>query len=130
MTESTKDDYLDNFNLREELLRYLSFWPYILVSIIIFLISAFVYLRYANYEYQISAKIEIIDKAQDSEMSLPTVMTIFNRSMINLENEIGVLSSFNNIMMRLAVMCNRLIMWQTFEFLCSLLSCIWYLAIQ
>ena len=95
MTESTKDDYLDNFNLREELLRYLSFWPYILVSIIIFLISAFIYLRYANYEYQISAKIEIIDKAQDSEMSLPTAMTIFNRSMINLENEIGVLSSFN-----------------------------------
>ena len=27
-------------------------------------------------------------------MALPTAMTIFNRSMINLENEIGVLSSF------------------------------------
>tara|TARA_B100001564_G_scaffold333220_1_gene320722 strand:+ start:4649 stop:7039 length:2391 start_codon:yes stop_codon:yes gene_type:complete len=95
MTDSTKDDHLENFNLREELLRYFSFWPYILVSITIFLISALIYLRYANYEYQISAKIEIIDKAQDSEMSLPTAMTIFNRSMINLENEIGVLSSFN-----------------------------------
>ena len=44
--------------------------------------------------YLSEAKIEIIDKAQDSEMSLPTSMTIFNRSMINIENEIGVLTSF------------------------------------
>ena len=28
-------------------------------------------------------------------MALPTAMTVFNRSMVNLENEIGVLSSFN-----------------------------------
>ena len=28
-------------------------------------------------------------------MALPTSMTIFNRSMINLDNEIGVLSSFD-----------------------------------
>ena len=27
-------------------------------------------------------------------MALPTAMTIFNRSMINLENEIGVINSF------------------------------------
>ena len=27
-------------------------------------------------------------------MALPTAMTVFNRSMINLDNEIGVLSSF------------------------------------
>ena len=52
------------------------------------------YLRYSDYKYTTTARIEIIDKAQDSEMALPTAMTIFNRSMINLENEIGVLSSF------------------------------------
>ena len=28
-------------------------------------------------------------------MALPTAMTIFNRSMINLDNEIGVLSSYS-----------------------------------
>ena len=45
--------------------------------------------------YKSTAVIEIIDKAQDSDMALPTAMTIFNRSMINLENEIGVLSSYS-----------------------------------
>ena len=39
--------------------------------------------------------IEIIDKAQDSEMALPTSMTVFNRSMINLENEYGRISSYD-----------------------------------
>ena len=55
----------------------------------------YLYIRYAEYEYKSSAKIEIIDKAQDSEMALPTAVTIFNRSMINLENEKGVLNSFS-----------------------------------
>ena len=60
-----------------------------------FLTVIIIYLRYANYEYQTVAKIEILDKAQDSEMALPTSMTVFNRSMINLDNEIGVLSSYS-----------------------------------
>lgn len=84
-----------NDNLKEQYLRYISFWPYILLSIISSLIICYVFLRYADYEYRTTAKIEIIDKAQDSEMALPSSMTIFNRSMINLENEIGVLSSYN-----------------------------------
>ena len=76
------------------ILKYISFWPFFLVSTIIFLFAAFLYLRYSDYKYTTTARIEIIDKAQDSEMALPTAMTIFNRSMINLENEIGVLSSY------------------------------------
>ena len=75
--------------------RYLSFWPYFLTSVILFLIGAFIYLRYATYYYDSNASIEILDKAQDSEMALPTAMTVFNRSMINLDNEIGRLSSYN-----------------------------------
>ena len=77
-----------------EIYRYLNFWPYYLISFLVFLSVAFIYLRYADYQYSSVAKIEIIDKAQDSEMVLPSAMTIFNRSMINLENEIGVFSSY------------------------------------
>ena len=58
------------------------------------LLLNYIYLRYAEYHFESEAKIEIIDKAQDSEMALPTAMTVFNRSMINLENEIGVLNSY------------------------------------
>ena len=57
--------------------------------------SSYLYLRYVDYEYTAKAKIEILDKSQDREMALPTSMTIFNRSMINLDNEIGVLTSYN-----------------------------------
>ena len=86
---------LDQNNLKQELFRYISFWPFFLISVIILLTSAYLYIRYATFYYKSTAKIEIIDKAQDSEMSLPTAMTIFNRSMINVANEIGVLSSYN-----------------------------------
>tara|TARA_A100001015_G_C14735763_1_gene611666 strand:- start:2 stop:511 length:510 start_codon:yes stop_codon:yes gene_type:complete len=75
--------------------RYLVFWPYFLISVIVFVSATFIFLRYAEYTFLATSRIEIIDKAQDSEMSLPTSMTIFNRSMINLENEIGVLKSYS-----------------------------------
>ena len=75
--------------------RYLSFWPYFLFSCFIFLLGSFIYLRYATYYFDSSATIEVLDKSQDSEMALPTAVTVFNRSMINLDNEIGRLSSYN-----------------------------------
>ena len=78
----------DLSNIKLEISKYILFWPYILASVLVFLFSAFIYLRYVDYVFLSEAKIEIIDKAQDSEMSLPTSMTIFNRSMINIENEI------------------------------------------
>ena len=93
--DNYKTSRLESEKIVAEFLRYLNFWPWVLLSLIISILSAYTFLRYAQYEYLSSAKIEILDKAQDSEMALPTSMTIFNRSMINLENEIGVLSSFS-----------------------------------
>ena len=68
-------------------MRYLSFYRYFIASVLMTLILAFFYLRYADFKYESTARIEIIDDAMDSEMALPTAMTIFNRSMINLQNE-------------------------------------------
>ena len=73
--------------LKDLILRYFAFWPYFLISILFFSLLSITYLRYVEYYYLAESKIEIIDKAQDSEMALPTAMTVFNRSMINLENE-------------------------------------------
>lgn len=87
-------DGLETNSLKNEFLRYLNFWPYFIVSLVTLLILAIIYLRYTPYQYKTSATMEIIDKAQDSEMALPTAMTIFNRSMIRLDNEIGVLNSY------------------------------------
>ena len=98
--QTSNDSFLEettnsNLNLKNELSRYLSFYPYILISIIFGLLLSFTYLRYAELTYQTKAQIQIIDKAQDAEMALPTSMTIFNRSMVNLENEIGIIKSFD-----------------------------------
>ena len=83
-----KNEIVDQFYI------YLSFWPFFLISFVFSLFTCFLILRYTDDVYRSSAKIEIIDDAMDSEMALPTEMTIFNRSTINLENEIGVLRSF------------------------------------
>lgn len=85
----------DQFDLKKFLFRVFSFWPYIMFFCSLCILLAFLYLRYADYKFSSVAKIEIIDKAQDSEMALPTSMTIFNRSMINLQNEIGIITSFS-----------------------------------
>lgn len=81
-------------SVRIEILRYLSYWPFFLLSLVIFSAITYTYLRYAENIYRSTAKIQIIDKSQDSEMALPTSMTIFNRSMVNLDNELGIISSF------------------------------------
>ena len=80
-------------NIVEEFYRYLAFWPYFLVFMIVCLSLGGIFLRYTEFEYKTTSVIEILDPAQDSEMALPTSLTVFNRSMINLQNEIGIFSS-------------------------------------
>ena len=87
MNSTPKLDILSEFN------KVISFWPVFLVSFILSMIFLFAYIRYTDEIYDTSAKILVLDDAQDSEMALPTAMTIFNRSMINLENDIAVLKS-------------------------------------
>ena len=84
-------------DFKKLLLRYVSFWPYFLISIAFFIIATFIHLRYADYYYSTESVIQILDKSKDSEMALPTEVTIFNRSTVNLENEIEVLRSYRLI---------------------------------
>ncbi len=80
---------------RETYIKFLYNWPIFLISVIIFLVGILIFIRYTDSVYSIQSRIQILDESQDSEMALPTAMTIFNRSMVNLENEISVLNSFN-----------------------------------
>ena len=88
---------MENYNFIKEINRYLSFWPLFIGSAVTFLIISLLFLRYEQEIFANQTKIQIIDKAMDSEMALPTAMTIFNRSTINLENEIEILKSFRLI---------------------------------
>jgi len=84
-----------NVDLKHEIVRYLRFWPWFLLSLAIALTIAYFNLRYTPRIYSTSSKIKILDKSDGIE--LPTSAFIFNRSNINLENEIEILTSYRII---------------------------------
>lgn len=95
MANSFQKSLDDSKKIRNIIIRYLNFWPYFLCICIFLILAAHIYLRYVNYTYKIESVIQIIDESQNNEMALPTELTVFNRSMINLENEINILNSFS-----------------------------------
>ncbi|MEO5787794.1 polysaccharide biosynthesis tyrosine autokinase [Gelidibacter sp.] len=77
--------------IKYEVKKYLRYWIWFVLGVLIALSAAFIYLRYTNNIYSTSAKIQILNKNKGIEM--PSSAFIFNRSSINLENEIEVIKS-------------------------------------
>jgi capsular exopolysaccharide synthesis family protein len=94
MAESEHQNQMnDNFDLRELLFKYLSQLHWILLSVLVFLVFAFLYLRYTPPVYQSSTIIKILDNNR-SGFKLPTDnISFFASNKINLENEIEVIKS-------------------------------------
>ena len=84
-----EEDLLD---LKKVLSRYLQYWPWFLLSMLITMGSAYFYLRYAPRIYQSVSKIKVLD--EDQGLELPTAGIFLNRSNINLENETEILTSY------------------------------------
>ena len=82
----------DNANLKQEFNRYLRYWPWFVLALVVSLASAYVYVRYAPRIYETSAKIKILDESEGLE--LPTSAFIFKRKNINLENEMEIITSY------------------------------------
>ncbi len=82
----------EGVDIKRELAKYLRYWPWFVVSLIIALISAYSYLRFAPRIYQTTAKMKILDESEGLE--LPTSAFVFKRVNINLENEIEILTSY------------------------------------
>ncbi|CAD0006584.1 GumC family protein [Flavobacterium salmonis] len=95
---SDKNEYFDfieennSADLKQIINKYLKYWSAFLLSIIISLFSAFVYLRYANVVYKSEAKVKLLNDKENSNFTLD-VSKLFNKSTINLENEIALLKS-------------------------------------
>jgi capsular exopolysaccharide synthesis family protein len=87
----------DQINLREVLIQSVNQWKLFLFCITIALISAFVYLQFATYEYQVSSTILINDENNDggstSEISVFEDLGLFEGPKTSLDTEIGVLKS-------------------------------------
>ena len=80
------------FNFKHEFFKYLRYWPWFICSVILFQTASFFYLRYTPKIYNTHAKIKILD--ENSGLELPTAALVVNRSNINLENEIEILTSY------------------------------------
>ncbi|MBT8304878.1 MAG: hypothetical protein KJP09_10440, partial [Bacteroidia bacterium] len=80
---------------------YLSKWKWIMAGVIAGLFIAFVYLRYAKYEYQVQASIKL--KNQDeNDSSLKELQSMQNYGMFTqnstiIEDEIEILNSVDLI---------------------------------
>lgn len=79
-------------DIKQEITRYLRYWPWFIFAVFTTICSAYLYLRYAPRIYETTAKIKILDESEGLE--LPTAALILNRSNINLENEREILTSY------------------------------------
>ncbi len=82
-----------NIYIKQEVLRYLRYWPWFLLCLLFCLGASYIYLRYAPKIYQTAAKIKVLDEGKGLE--LPPSAFVFKRSNINLENEIEILTSYS-----------------------------------
>jgi capsular exopolysaccharide synthesis family protein len=80
-------------NLKEEFLKYLSYWKWILLSTLITLLTCYFYLRYASDVYETSAKIQVLDSSSSSFEMPNAGVSIFGTNKVNLENQIENLKS-------------------------------------
>jgi capsular exopolysaccharide synthesis family protein len=83
----------NNFNIKQEILKYLSYWKWIVLSVIIAIIISFFYLRYASDVYQTSAKIKILDNSNTSFKLPSDNVSIFGTTEISKGNEIVIMKS-------------------------------------
>ncbi len=97
--ESSKNIIFENDSLDSKksikvlFFKYLFYWKFFIVSLVIFIIASFLFIRYTNKIYESDAKIKIVDKNRN-KFDLPNASTFLMQSQINLENEIEVLKSF------------------------------------
>ncbi len=83
----------DNFNIKEEIEKYLRNWPWFFTTILLCMLIAFFYLKYATVNYETTGKIKILDESSKA-IELPgDISSLFENSKVNLENEIEIIKS-------------------------------------
>ena len=92
---NTKKSFVENFNLKEQLLKYLKRWYWFLLSLIIFIGLAYLYLRYTHPLYNVSATIAISqeDNLSDSGLAAFKDLGLIDKSQNTIDNEIQVIKS-------------------------------------
>ena len=83
----------ESFDLKQEIFKYLPFWYWFVIGVVIALASVSFYLRYQNNVYQSKTIIKLLDDTS-SDFKMPTGgVNFFMRSKINIENEKEIIKS-------------------------------------
>lgn len=83
----------DSLNLKQEVLKYLPYWYWFVLSVVLALVSASLYLRYQNNVYESKTIIKLLDDT-NSDFKMPTNgVNFFLRNKVNIENEKEIIKS-------------------------------------
>ena len=87
----------EEFSLAEVFFRYLRHWKFFVISIVICLGLAYIYLRYTTPEYRVSSRIIINDERRGETLDMSSAFNDIGlfRPKNNLDNEIEVLRSWS-----------------------------------
>ncbi len=80
--------------LKDKFRKYLAYWPWFLIGLLICFLIGFLYVRYASITYQSVAKVKIIDESKELDIATDPLALLEGSSKINMENEIEVLTSY------------------------------------
>ncbi|TXK71645.1 tyrosine-protein kinase [Mesonia sp. HuA40] len=94
--QATDPNLENGEDIKAIIFQYLRYWPWFLASVLVFVIGAFIYLRYSTSIYQTTAKVKVLDENDDGGLDLSGLSgsrTLFNMTKVNLENEMQIFKS-------------------------------------
>ncbi|MEY4293070.1 MAG: hypothetical protein RIQ61_1468 [Bacteroidota bacterium] len=80
-------------NYKELLGKYLPFWPWFILSVLLSYGGAFLFLRYTPNIYKTEAKIKMLEGSQKSAVALE-LSSLLNQGNLKLENDIALFKSY------------------------------------
>lgn len=87
------DDHNDSFSFKDTIEKYLRYWPWFVVAVLLSIGLGYLYVLYTPLTYQSVAKIKIIDDSKELNVATDALALMGNGG-INLENEVEVLKSY------------------------------------
>ncbi|MGB5820432.1 MAG: polysaccharide biosynthesis tyrosine autokinase [Saonia sp.] len=84
----------ESFIQKDILFKYLRYWPWFLIAVLISLALGYLYMRYAPVTFKSVAKIKIIDDSNELDIATDAISVISGNPKINLDNEIEILKSY------------------------------------
>lgn len=81
-------------DIKKTIFQYLRYWPWFVLSVIITLSIAFIYVRYSPMIYKTNSKIKVLKEQEGLDLKgLQGASPMIDMSKVNLENEVQILKS-------------------------------------